>query len=78
MIKGVEFSGLGPKSLKGILDIGARLELDEFEQIICPVILRLYASSDRSVRIALCENLPLYVDKLKEADINEHIFKNIV
>jgi SCY1-like protein 1 len=73
----VEYSGLGAKALKGILDIGTRLETAEFTTMISPVILRLFASNDRSIRAALCENLPLYIDKLSEADINQTIFNNI-
>jgi SCY1-like protein 1 len=78
IIKAVEFSGLGPKALKAVLDIGSRLDTAEFEQTISPLILRLFTSSDRAIRVSLCENMSLYIDKLKESDVNEHIFKNIV
>lgn len=78
IINGLEYSGLGVKALKAILDIGTRLQADEFEKIIIPIILRLYVSLDRAIRVALCEHLPLYISKLSESQINDNIYINIV
>lgn len=78
LLKALEFSGLGPSALKAALDIGARLDSVEFGQIIKPVALKLFASSDRAIRMALCENISSYVEHLTTDDIKNSVYDHLV
>jgi SCY1-like protein 1 len=77
LLKGLEFSGLSSKALEAALHIGARLEPQEFEKLISPLLVKLFASNDRSIRVSLCENLHLYIDRLSTKDVNDTIFEQV-
>ena len=78
LMKSVEFGGGGPKVFKVILQIGAKLFDDEYESQLTPVLVRLFASPDRAMRVCLLDNLPLMIDRLSTKIINDRIFPNIV
>lgn len=77
LIKGLEFGGLGPHALKPIFKLGAKSSDQEFEQILVPLIVKLFASNERAIRVQLCENMPHFVDKLPEKIISDSIFTNL-
>ncbi|KAI8906841.1 armadillo-type protein [Gorgonomyces haynaldii] len=77
LTKAVEFGGLGAKALKPVIDIGVRLDPPEFELIVAPLLVRLFASSDRGIRFALLENLSKYHEMMPQRDVNDTIFKNL-
>ncbi|KAJ3000789.1 hypothetical protein HDV02_003591 [Globomyces sp. JEL0801] len=66
LIQSLEFGGAGAKALKPILTIGGRLDQDEFSKLVTPAIIKLFASSDRSIRLALCEKMDLYLNHLSD------------
>ena len=77
LLKSVEFGGGGPKVFSAILKIGSRLSEDEFEFKLLPVIIRLFASPDRIMRVCLLENLPKMIDRLPQKIVNGKVFPNI-
>lgn len=78
LLKSVEFGGGGPRVLGVIMKIGQKLSDDEFEQSINPVIIRLFQSQDRALRVALLDNLPLMIDHLSQKAVTNNIFPQIV
>lgn len=56
------------------MKIGLKMSDDEFESRLGPVILRLFASPDRAMRVCLLDNLPLMVDRIPQKDINGKIW----
>lgn len=78
LLKSVEFGGGGPKVLGVILKIGAKLSDDEFESRITPVVVRLFASPDRAMRVCLLDNLPAMIDRLPQKVVNDKIFPQMV
>lgn len=76
--KSVEFGGGGPKVFNAIMKIGAKLSEDEFESRLAPLIIRLFASPDRAVRVCLLDNLPLMIDRISQKDMNGKIFPMLV
>jgi hypothetical protein len=78
LLKSVEFGGGGPKVLGVIMKIGAKLSDDEFESRITPVIVRLFASPDRAMRVCLLDNLPSMIDQLPQKVVNDKIFPQMV
>ncbi|KAJ3090318.1 hypothetical protein HK102_004122 [Quaeritorhiza haematococci] len=77
LINALEFGGASAKALTPILKIGSKLQHDEFEALIVPIIVKLFASPDRSVRITLCENLGQFVEHLSPKIVNDKIFPNL-
>ena len=71
LLKSVEFGGGGPKVFAAILKIGQRLSDDEYGSRLVPVIIRLFSSPDRAMRVFMLENLPLMIDRLSQKDINK-------
>ncbi|KAI9814953.1 MAG: hypothetical protein M1832_005592 [Thelocarpon impressellum] len=78
LLKSVEFGGGGPKVFGVIMKIGTKLSDEEYESRITPVIVRLFASPDRAIRVCLLDNLPLMIDHLSEKIVNGKIFPQMV
>ena len=78
LLKSVEFGGGGPKVFGAIMKIGAKLSDDEYETRLVPVIVRLFTSPDRALRVCLLDNLPLMIDRLPQKEVNGKIFPTMV
>lgn len=78
LVKALEYSGLGSKALKPIIHISSKFSTQDFDTLAAPIIIRLFGTSDKVVRIALCENLALLSKKFNDKIINEKIFPNLV
>ena len=74
LLKSVEFGGGGPSVFGAIMKIGLKLSDDEFESRLGPVIIRLFQSPDRAIRVCLLDNLPLMIDRLSQKDVNGKIW----
>jgi SCY1-like protein 1 len=66
-----------PKALTPIIKIGSRLETPEFESLIVPIIVKLFALPDRAMRITLCENLSGIIEHLSMNTVSKLIFPNL-
>ena len=78
LIKSVEFGGGGPRVFSVIMKISAKLLEDEYEQQLIPVIVRLFSSQDRALRVCLLDNLPLMIDHLSQKLVSNSIFPQMV
>jgi SCY1-like protein 1 len=78
LLKSVEFGGGGPKVLNVIMKIAAKLSDDEYDSQITPVIVRLFQSPDRALRVCLLDNLPLMIDHLSQKIVSNQIFPQMV
>jgi SCY1-like protein 1 len=78
LIKSVEFGGGGPRVFSVIMKISTKLSDDEYEQQLTPVIVRLFASQDRALRVCLLDNLPLMIDHLSQKIVTNNIFPQMV
>ena len=78
LLKSVEFGGGGPKVLSAILKIGSKLSDEEFESRIVPVLVRLFASPDRAMRVYLLDSLPFMIERLPQKVVNDKIFPHMV
>ncbi len=74
LLKSVEFGGGGPSVFGAIMKIGLKMSDDEFESRLGPVIIRLFASPDRAMRVCLLDNLPLMIDRIPQKDLNGKIW----
>ena len=78
LLKAVEYGGGGPKALEAALKIGLKLSDDDFATKMTPVIIRLFASPDRAIRVCLLDNLPSMVPRLSQKDVSNKIFPSVV
>jgi SCY1-like protein 1 len=78
LIKSVEFGGGGPKVFSAIMKISSKLTSEEYQEQLVPVIVRLFSSPDRALRVTLLEDLPLMIDHLSQKIVSNNIFPQIV
>lgn len=78
LLKSVEFGGGGPKVFSVIMKISSKLTDEEFEAKIIPVVVRLFSSPDRAIRVCLLDNLPLMIERLPQKIVNDKIFPQMV
>ncbi|KAF2166829.1 hypothetical protein M409DRAFT_66391 [Zasmidium cellare ATCC 36951] len=78
LLKSVEFGGGGPKSFALVMRIASKLSEDEYDTQITPVIVRLFTSPDRAMRVCLLDNLPLMIDHLSQKIVSDKIFPQMV
>ena len=78
LLKSVEYGGGGPKVLNFIMKIGSKLPDEDWESMLNPVLLRLFASPDRRMRICLLDNLPTMIDHFPQKLVNDKIFPQVV
>ena len=56
------------------MKIGLKMSDDEFESRLGPVIIRLFNSPDRAMRVCLLDNLPLMIDRIPQKELNNKIW----
>lgn len=78
LLKSVEFGGGGPKSFALVMRIAQKLSEDEYDTQITPVVVRLFTSPDRALRVCLLDNLPLMIDHLSQKIVSDKIFPQMV
>lgn len=78
LLKSVEFGGGGPKSFALVMRIAQKLTEEEYDAQITPVVVRLFASPDRALRVCLLDNLPLMIDHLSQKIVSDKIFPQMV
>ena len=60
------------------MKIATKLSEDEYDTQITPVIVRLFTSPDRALRVCLLDNLPLMIDHLSLKLVTDKIFPQMV
>lgn len=78
LLKSVEFGGGGAKAFALVIKIAAKLSDDEYETLVTPVIIRLFANPDRALRVCLLDNLPSMIDHLSQKIVTDKIFPQMV
>ena len=78
LLRSIEYGGGGPKVFGLIVKLSAKLSEEEYESSITPVIIRLFASRDRAIRVCLLDNLPSLIDHLPQKLVNDKIFPQMV
>jgi SCY1-like protein 1 len=78
LLKSVEFGGGGPKVFAYVMKIGSKLPDYEYDQKLTPVLVRLFASPDRQIRVCLLDNLPQMIDHFPQKLVADKIFPQVV
>jgi len=61
-----------------IMRLASKLSEEEYSAQITPVIVRLFGSPDRALRVCLLDNLPLMIDHLPQKIVSDKIFPQMV
>lgn len=78
LLKSVEFGGGGPQVFAVVMKIAAKLTDEDFDAKVTPVVVRLFNSPDRAIRVCLLDNLPLMINRLSQKIVNDKIFPQMV
>ncbi|KAK9452911.1 armadillo-type protein [Dipodascopsis uninucleata] len=78
LIKCLEYSGGGPKVLMVILDISQELEAEEVQNILVPIIVKTFSMPDRTIRLALLESLPKFIEHIPKKIVNDKLFPDML
>lgn len=78
LLKSAEFGGGGPRVITLIMRFSQKLSEEEYNAQITPVIVRLFQSPDRALRVALLDSLPLMIDHLSQKLVTDKIFPQMV
>ncbi|KAF9141463.1 hypothetical protein BGX30_004760 [Mortierella sp. GBA39] len=77
LVQALEYGSGGAKVLAPIVKIGATLEEQEYEALITNVLVKMFASTDRSIRLSLLENLSGFIERINKKVVNEKIFPSM-
>lgn len=78
LVKAFEFGPGGPTLLPLILSLGNSLPPSEYSASIIQPLVRMFATPDRAMRMALLESLPNYAEKLDQKTVSEKIWPHLV
>jgi SCY1-like protein 1 len=73
----LEYGGASAKALEPLLTIATVLSEDEMQAQVVPTVVKLFANTDRAMRIPLLNTLPQLMPHLTARTINESIFGHV-
>lgn len=73
----LEFGSAAAPALTALLKLGSWLSSDEFSVKILPTIVKLFASNDRAIRVALLQHLDQFGESLSAQIVDEQVFPHV-
>ncbi|KAF5388789.1 hypothetical protein D9757_005678 [Collybiopsis confluens] len=78
LVAALEYGGASAATIVPlVLRIGKGVSVDKFGESIINPLVKLYASPDRGIRMALLDQLPEYADKLDKRTVDGKIFPHL-
>ncbi|VDM33098.1 unnamed protein product [Hydatigera taeniaeformis] len=74
LVNSLKFGSTGVEALVPVLELAHLLPSEDFEVVVVPGLVRLFAAPDRATRVRLLDQLPRFVDKLPRALVETQIF----
>uniref|UniRef100_A0A8C1K908 N-terminal kinase-like protein n=1 Tax=Cyprinus carpio TaxID=7962 RepID=A0A8C1K908_CYPCA len=78
LLTAFEFGNAGAVVLTPLFKVGKYLSAEEYQQKIIPVIVKMFSSTDRAMRIRLLQQMEQFIQYLNEAAVNSQIFPHVV
>ncbi|XP_064182218.1 N-terminal kinase-like protein isoform X2 [Anguilla rostrata] len=78
LLTAFEFGNAGAVVLTPLFKVGKFLSPEEYQQKIIPVIVKMFSSTDRAMRIRLLQQMEQFIQYLNEAAVNSQIFPHVV
>uniref|UniRef100_A0A7I4DFP3 Protein kinase domain-containing protein n=1 Tax=Physcomitrium patens TaxID=3218 RepID=A0A7I4DFP3_PHYPA len=73
----LEFGSAAAPALNPLLKIGSWLSQDEFNVKVLPTVIKLFASTDRAIRVGLLQHIDSFGAGLSTQVVDEQIFSHI-
>ncbi|KAK3807812.1 MAG: armadillo-type protein [Benniella sp.] len=77
LIHALEYGSGGAKVLPPIVKIGMGLDEQEYDTMIGNALVKMFASTDRSIRLSLLENLSGFIERINKKVVNDKIFPSM-
>ncbi|XP_031442957.1 N-terminal kinase-like protein isoform X2 [Clupea harengus] len=78
LLTAFEFGNAGAVVLTPLFKVGKYLSAEEYQQKIIPVIVKMFSSTDRAMRIRLLQQMEQFIQYLNEPAVNSQIFPHVV
>ncbi|KAJ1503369.1 hypothetical protein HMI56_002183, partial [Coelomomyces lativittatus] len=78
LLSAVELGTISPRNLISVFKISKHLDESQFKRLLVEPLLKLFASTDRALRMALLEHLETFVDRFDSKTIQSQIFPAVV
>uniref|UniRef100_A0A672J6L6 N-terminal kinase-like protein n=1 Tax=Salarias fasciatus TaxID=181472 RepID=A0A672J6L6_SALFA len=78
LLTAFEFGNAGAVVLTPLFKVGKFLSAEEYQLKIIPVIVKMFSSTDRAMRIRLLQQMEQFIQYLNEAAVNSQIFPHVV
>nr|XP_033811582.1 N-terminal kinase-like protein [Geotrypetes seraphini] len=78
LLTAFEFGSAGAVILAPLFKVGKFLNAEEYQQKIIPVIVKMFSSTDRAMRIRLLQQMEHFIQYLNEPTVNTQIFPHVV
>ncbi|XP_018409826.1 PREDICTED: N-terminal kinase-like protein [Nanorana parkeri] len=78
LLTAFEFGSAGAVILTPLFKIGKFLNAEEYQQKIIPIIVKMFSSTDRAMRIRLLQQMENFIQYLNEPTVNTQIFPHVV
>ncbi|XP_043541582.1 N-terminal kinase-like protein, partial [Chiloscyllium plagiosum] len=78
LLTAFEFGNAGAVILTPLFKVGKFLSAEEYQQKIIPVVVKMFSSTDRAMRIRLLQQMEQFIQYLNEATVNAQIFPHVV
>lgn len=73
----LEFGSAAAPALNSLLKLGSWLSTDEFNSKVLPTIVKLFASSDRAIRVGLLQHIDQYGASLSAQIVDEQVYVHV-
>ncbi|XP_072954552.1 uncharacterized protein [Typha angustifolia] len=73
----LEFGSAAAPALTVLLKMGSWLPADQFNVKVLPTIVKLFASNDRAIRVALLQHIDQYGEQLTPQIVDEQVFPHV-
>ncbi|KAF4009892.1 hypothetical protein G4228_001211 [Cervus hanglu yarkandensis] len=78
LLTAFEFGNAGAVVLTPLFKVGKFLNAEEYQQKIIPVVVKMFSSTDRAMRIRLLQQMEQFIQYLDEPTVNTQIFPHVV
>ncbi|XWS65613.1 hypothetical protein CRYUN_Cryun05aG0128600 [Craigia yunnanensis] len=73
----LEFGSAAAPALTALLKMGSWLSAEEFTLKVLPTIVKLFASNDRAIRVALLQHVDQYGESLSAQVVDEQVYPHV-
>ncbi|XP_075401539.1 N-terminal kinase-like protein isoform X3 [Tenrec ecaudatus] len=78
LLTAFEFGNAGAVVLTPLFKVGKLLSAEEYQQQVIPVVVKMFSSTDRAMRIRLLQQMEQFIQYLDEPTVNTQIFPHVV